>query len=145
MTTRAQTRTWQLHKALCLGLGIPQSTLNHKKLKGSFDAPSPTGNRIYRGPPPSTAFAPELVTAVLVWFVYQPFVRGEQRPDQYAPAIIATPQEQGQFAAIDDLQNLILVSEDDFVTTPEGTIYRITNPVLSPDQSFWTFMIAAQR
>jgi hypothetical protein len=143
--TRAQLRMFTMTKKICLSLGIAQSTLDHKHLKGSFSTPSATGNRIYKNPPAMTKFDSEIQVASKVWFIWQPFIRGEERPVDYAPAVIPTPMQEGQLPALDDSLNPILLAEDDFLITPDGVIWKVRTPTPSPDMSYWTFMFEQHR
>jgi hypothetical protein len=139
--TRDMVRQWLVHKQACFELGIPQSTYVHRKLKGTTAVVTGTKNRVYVGGGPKVDISVENAATFLVWCVHQPFIRGEQRADDEAYGIQATQIKQGQFAAIDDIGDVIPVTEDDLLLDGVQIAWRITNPVVSPDIAFWTCIL----
>jgi len=144
--TAAQLREYNLHRNVCVALGAPQVTLAHKGMKGTETPQSTTGNIIYKGPGPVQSFTPEYQSQTPIWWANMPFLRGEEREEDFGPGIITVQLLQGQFPAIDDNGNVLTVAEDDFVIDSDGvTLWRIVNPVLSPENSYWTCMLERQR
>lgn len=143
--TPSQYRELKLHRTACQFLGIPRSRLEHKKLKGTESAVNTHGNQIYTGPGPITNYTAELVEEYMIWWVHQPFVRGEQRIQDEQPGIQATQLEQSQCPAITDDGQVIRIAADDFVIDAQGWYWKVLNPVLSPDMGFWTFMTDRSR
>lgn len=149
MSTASQQTIYRANKTICLGLGIPQVTLAHKKLKGTVSAPSGTGNVIYQGPGPVTAFDFEYQSTTLVYWVSQPFLRGEQQRDMGEFAIQSNQELYSQIAGIDDTGATIAIEDDDFIIDGQvgalQSFWRVVDPVWSPDYSFVTFMAERQR
>ncbi len=136
---------WQVHKSICVNLSIIQSTFKHMKLKGSLSAPNQQGNVRYRGPGMLTTMDNEVADQHQVWLVYQPFIRGEERGDDFGPGVMEVALQEAQMPAIDDAMVVLNVQEGDLIVTPDGVTYNALNPVISPDLSFWTFLLEQKR
>lgn len=133
-------RSYLVHRDACLQTGAQQATYIHRKLKGSVTQPAGTKNRVYSGTGPKATLDFETALETQVWLVSQPFIRGEQRADDEAYGIQATQIKQGQFPSIDDKGTALPVTEDDLLIDAGGVTWRITNPVLSPEGSYWTVL-----
>lgn len=147
--TIAQTRVYNMTRTICLGMGIPQVVLAHKRLKGTISAASPTGNTVYTGPGPITSFTSQFATQTNVWWVQMPFLRGEQREEDNEFGIQSDQQLMSQIPGVDDSGNLIAIEVDDFIIDAQPgnnqAFWRIVNPVWAPDYSYITFMAERQR
>ena len=134
-------RSYLVHRDACLQTGAQQATYIHRKLKGTATQPAGTKNRVYTGSGPRATLDFETAFETKVWLVSQPFIRGEQRSDDEAYGIQATQIKQGQVPAIDDAGTPLPVTEDDLITDVAGTTWRITNPVISPEGSYFTILM----
>lgn len=79
----------------------------------------------------------------LIWATWQPVrVRGGSGDagDTEAARMWAGRAEV-QFPAIDDNFNQLVVLDDDFITDDQGSRFNIENPLLSPDNSFWSAVL----
>ena len=147
--TAQQVRVYNATRQICQGMNIPQVVLAHKKLKGTVSVPTSTGNVVYTGPGPVTNFNAEYQSLTNVWWVDQPFLRGEQRLEANEFGIQANQQLMSQLPALDDNQNLIQIEDDDFIidgqTGRAQSFWRVVDVVWSPDYSYVTFMAERQR
>jgi hypothetical protein len=140
--TSMQQEVYQMHKDICVALGIPQCSFVHRKLAGTIGASTGAGNTIYGAPATQQDYSAEEAGAPIpVWLVFQSFIRGEERGDEYAPAIIATPLQEAQCPAIDDNGNLVPVTENDIFIDTQAYSWRVMNPVLDPASSFWSMLM----
>jgi len=150
MATAAQVAEYQFHRRLCLG-GIPglgpigQSTLEHRVLQGTLSTPSSTGNVLYAGPGPATADL--VVSSTKVWMVSEPLVQrgGGAMGSTTDIGRQSMPMMRAQCPVIDDTGNAIAIAHDDVLIDPGNVKYRVENPVLTPDDSLWSFNLVKLR
>lgn len=148
--TPAQVAQYQFHRRL-LSVGIPglgpigQSTLEHRTLQGTLSAPSSTGNVLYAGPGPATADV--ISTTTKVWMVSEPLVQrgGGAMGSDARIGHQSIPMMRAQCPVIDDFGGAIAIAHDDILIDPGGIKYKVENPVLTPDDSLWSFNLVKLR
>lgn len=136
--TQAQLRTYHWHKQVALYLGYGQSTWRHRVLDGSLTVPTSTGNQLYVGQGPTNV--DETTINTLVWAVWRNREPKTNPNDDLPMGRTRAIRFSGQLPVIDDNGADVLVSDEDWITTPLGKKrYKIENPQLSPEEGFWIF------
>lgn len=149
IATPQMKRMWNLHRQVATTLNILPSTLAHRKLKGTASVTG-AGNTILTGSGPlndPTDFSAQFQSTWSVWIVQQMFIRGEQKQDDFQFGISSAQLLQSQTAALaTDGETFIQMEEDDFILDAYfANIWRVVNPVLSPDGSHYAFLLERQR
>lgn len=137
--TDRQIEIYQLHKECCIGNGHPQASLYHRLQEGSEVAVGPQGlNTEYTQPNPRSTDNP-MSAPVLIWATWDGLnLRGvAQDGGDTVSSRMWMERFLVQFPAIDDNYNLVVVQDDDFILDPSGVRFKLENPVLSADGSFW--------
>lgn len=137
--TERQIEIYNLHKECCIGNGHPQASIYHRQKEGTESAVGPQNlNTEYVFPDPRSTDTP-LDAAVLVWATWDGLnLRGvAQDGGDTVSSRMWMERTLVQFPAIDDNFNPINVQDDDFITDPTGVRFKLENPVLSADGSYW--------
>lgn len=145
MATQAQILMLRQQRTICQTLHIVQSTFGHRRMRGSLTTPNSQGNVVYQSSGIITDITSLFETTTLVWWSNMPFLRGEQRQEEAEIGLYSVPILQSQIPAIDDAGHLLVVEEGDAIVDPQGAIWRIANPSLTPDQALWAFMATCER
>jgi hypothetical protein len=146
MATPRQIDVFLLHKAVCTANGHLQPNFLHRRLEGTVIPVPGTTNQRYTFPDPRTGDNPTDV-GVPLWITWQPrrIMGSSADAGDNASGMFWQMRDVGQCAAIDNNYNNIVMQDGDFVTDPQGHRFRIENPILSPDNSFWSFEMAIMR
>jgi len=140
MPSRVQLEILADHKAACQDMGVAPVLFAHRTRLGTIETTVGTGNTQYKSQGPVTTLDDEFTETHWVWWIHQAFIRGLERPENFAFGIADTPWEQCQMAALDIYGNTMNVEEEDFIVDAQGFRWRMFNLVISPDQGYWSFM-----
>jgi hypothetical protein len=139
--TLAQVIAYQVARQTCLGNNFGQTQFLHRHKEGTV---SPiTGNpgaSYFQDAAPRTQDNP-MDAPVSVWMTWVPRrIMGSSTNAGDTKAVRAWIfRFVGQVPAIDDNGNTITIQDEDFGIDPQGHRFRIENPMLSPDNCWWTF------
>lgn len=139
IATARQIESYRLHRDCCIGNGHPQAAIYHRQPEGTEQAKGPQGlNTEYTFPNPRSTDSP-MDPAVLVWATWDGLnLRGvAQDGGDTISSRMWMERFLVQFPAIDDNFNQVVVQDDDLITDPSGVKFKLENPVLSADGSFW--------
>lgn len=141
--TLAQLRALRLAKKACARAKVGPMTLKHRGLAGTQTAVG--NNKVLKARSGSKTL--EATTDSLVYVVWEPVkVRGGTTEGGDGPAGRTwIGRLFAQMTALDTSANPITLSDDDWVLAPDGTIFKVENPTISPDGGFYTFVAVTQR
>src|SRR5579884_315656 len=137
MATQRQTFMYNFHRQQCANLGLLQSTIQHKQMAGTVSGPNAQGNYTYTPPGPGNP----TTTSDQVWAITMPMPMRSAEGNDTEIGRQAVQMLRGQCPAIDDSGTVISIAEEDWLTDASGMLFRIVNPVLTPDGSLWSFML----
>lgn len=147
MATERQIESYELHRDACISNGIPQTMFYHRQKEGTLTPVGPQGlNTRYTQPGPRSTDNPT-DAGVAVWATWDGLnLRGiGQDGGDTAAARMWMERFLVQWAAIDDSYNPMNVQDDDFMVNTNGVRFKLENPALSPDGSYWKAVAVVQR
>src|SRR6185369_6282763 len=147
MATTRQIEIYNLHKECCIANGHPQAAIYHRHPEGVKTPVGPQGlNTRYQEPDPRSTDNP-MDAAQLVWATWDGLnLRGiAQDGGDNLSSRMWMERFLVQFPAIDDNYNPVVVQDDDFITDPTGVRFKLENPVLSADGSYWKAVTVVYR
>jgi hypothetical protein len=145
VASAAQRRVFHTHRTICQRLGFPQATLHNRIMRGSVTAPNTVGNTRYIPSGPIADLASLYANNVLVWWVNMAFLRGEQQHEMDTVGFVDTELLQSQIPAIDNSGAFVSIQPLDVIVDAQGAVWKVENPALNPDQTFWNFMASRER
>jgi len=141
MTTVAQVTAYMVARNTCLGQSFGQTQFFHRHKEGTATSVvgNPTAVHFTEGAPRTQDNAMD--APINLWMTWVPKrIMGNSADGGDVKAMRAWIfRFLGQVPAIDDNGNLVVLQDEDFGTDPQGHRFRIENPMLSPDGSFWSF------
>jgi hypothetical protein len=147
LATARQIEIYKLHRECCIANGHPQAVFFHRHSEGTELPVGPQGlNTEYTFPDPRTTDHP-MDAAVNVWATWDGLnLRGvAQDGGDTTSGRMWMERTLVQFPAIDDSFNLVTVQDDDLILDPTGVRYKLENPVLSADGSYWKAVTMVER
>lgn len=147
MANARQIESYKLHRECCIANGIPQTMFFHRQKEGTLTAVGPGGlNTRYTEPGPRSTDNP-VDAGVAVWATWDGLnLRGiGQDGGDTQAARMWMERFLVQFAAIDDSFAALVVQDDDFMVNTNGVRFKLENPVLSPEGSYWKAVAVVQR
>lgn len=133
-------------KDVCADNGIAPCTFKHRGRQGTESTDAPTGNIRWKHSVATTS-----LPATTDYQVYAFWDIEKQRGNQAdggdtAAAAAYIPRARGEMCSVaTDGQTIVQVMDADWLVVPDGDLFRIENPTISPDGSFWVFEMVRQR
>lgn len=145
--TARQIEVYELHKEACIANGHPQTAFYHRLPEGTLTPVGPGGiNKSYTFPDPRVTDNPKNA-AIMLWVTWEGLqLRGySQDGGDTMSSRMWNQRFLAQFPAIDDNYNEFTIFDDDFFVNAQNVRFKMENPVLSADGSFWTAVGIVQR
>ena len=150
--TAAQIDCLRLYADACRANGIQPALFRHRLPEGTVTAntngPSPGAQR-NKSFVQSTAYRPDDVTTedAWVWAEWEPQeLRVGVKDAGDSPVFGAWMQRgKGQMCALDTNGNPVNIADEDWLVMPGGSLFRLENPVISPDGCWWLYEAWTQR